>query len=201
MNTREWGHVRARSFAAPRRGHCRRRRLGESRLLQLRCCFTPTPLLWSTTWGWCSSSLSLRRRCSKRDPPWWRLASGPQAISTLSAALGGIVVPAAIYATLVAMGKPVGILVLSMASRLVGARLPVGLRTEDLILVGIVASIEFMVWLFFATAAFPGGDALAQTKMGALLSFVAPLALMTSRFIRRGAARQRPREPRRLATE
>ena len=43
------------------------------------------------------------------------------------------------------------------------------------------ASIGFTVSLFFATAAFPEGAALAETKMGALLSFVAaPLALVTS---------------------
>ena len=39
--------------------------------------------------------------------------------------------------------------------------------------------------LFFATAAFPGGAALAETKMGALLSFgAAPLALVASRLLR-----------------
>jgi NhaA family Na+:H+ antiporter len=37
------------------------------------------------------------------DPSWWRaLASGRQALSPLAAAVGGMVVPAAIYATLVA---------------------------------------------------------------------------------------------------
>ena len=45
--------------------------------------------------------------------------------------------------------------------------------------------IGFTVSLFFATAAFPGGAALAETKMGALLSFVAaPLALVVSRIVR-----------------
>jgi hypothetical protein len=39
--------------------------------------------------------------------------------------------------------------------------------------------------LFFATAAFDGGAALAQTKMGALLSFIAaPLALIVARVCR-----------------
>ena len=87
------------------------------------------------------------------------------------------------------LGKPVGIVLLATAGRLVGARLPAGLRMSDLALVGITASIGFTVSLFFATAAFPGGDALAETKMGALLSFVAaPLALVTSRLIRSGTA-------------
>jgi NhaA family Na+:H+ antiporter len=37
----------------------------------------------------------------------------------------------------------------------------------------VIAGIGFTVALFFATAAFPPGDLLDQTKMGALLSFSA----------------------------
>jgi NhaA family Na+:H+ antiporter len=86
------------------------------------------------------------------------------------------------------VGKPLGVLVFSGASRLVGADLPQGLRMADLLVVGIAASIGFTVSLFFATAAFPAGSALAETKMGALLSFVAaPLALIVARFARRTA--------------
>jgi Na+:H+ antiporter, NhaA family len=84
------------------------------------------------------------------------------------------------------LGKPIGILLFSWVARLAGGSLPPGLRTGDLLVVGIVASIGFTVSLFFATAAFPGGGALAETKMGALLSFVAaPLALAVSRTVRR----------------
>ncbi len=83
------------------------------------------------------------------------------------------------------LGKPVGILLFSSAVRLVGARLPTGLHVQDLVVVGIVAAIGFTVSLFFATAAFPGGEALAETKMGALLSFMAaPLALLASRILK-----------------
>ncbi|MFN2445877.1 MAG: Na+/H+ antiporter NhaA [Vicinamibacterales bacterium] len=65
------------------------------------------------------------------------------------------------------------------------ASLPPGLRLGDLLVVGVAASIGFTVSLFFATAAFPAGSALAETKMGALLSFVAaPVALIVSRVIR-----------------
>jgi NhaA family Na+:H+ antiporter len=82
-------------------------------------------------------------------------------------------------------GKPIGILLFSNAARLVGAHLPTGLRLGDLLVVGIAAAIGFTVSLFFATAAFPGGTALAETKMGALLSFVAaPLAFVASRIWR-----------------
>jgi len=82
-------------------------------------------------------------------------------------------------------GKPIGILLFSGAARLVGASLPQGLRGADLVVVGITAAIGFTVSLFFATAAFPAGAALAETKMGALLSFAAaPIALVASRLLR-----------------
>ena len=81
-------------------------------------------------------------------------------------------------------GKPVGILLFSNVARLAGAQLPPGLRLGDLLVVGIAASIGFTVALFFATAAFPAGTPLAETKMGALLSFVAaPLALIVARVV------------------
>jgi NhaA family Na+:H+ antiporter len=98
------------------------------------------------------------------------------------------------YYVLVALlvGKPMGILVFSGAAVLAGARLPRGLRTADVLTVGIAASIGFTVSLFFATAAFSAGPALAETKMGALLSFVAaPLAFVASRLLR-GRMRAQP---------
>jgi NhaA family Na+:H+ antiporter len=83
------------------------------------------------------------------------------------------------------IGKPVGIMVFSGLARLAGGQLPPGLRATDLFVVGLVAAIGFTVSLFFATAAFPQGSALAETKMGALLSFVAaPVALAMSRLLR-----------------
>ena len=94
------------------------------------------------------------------------------------------------YYVLVALllGKPLGIVVFSYGARLTGARLPDGLTVSDVIVVGIAAAIGFTVALFFATAAFPAGPLLAETKMGALLSFgAAPLALLASRFLRKRA--------------
>jgi NhaA family Na+:H+ antiporter len=86
------------------------------------------------------------------------------------------------------LGKPLGILLFSAGARLAGAHLPPGLRTSDLLLVGVAAAIGFTVSLFFATAAFPQGVALAETKMGALLSFVAaPLAIGLARVLPRAA--------------
>jgi NhaA family Na+:H+ antiporter len=86
------------------------------------------------------------------------------------------------------LGKPLGILLFSAVSRFAGAQLPERLRLGDVLIVGIVASIGFTVSLFFATAAFPGGVALAETKMGALLSFVAaPIAFAVARLREAGA--------------
>ena len=88
------------------------------------------------------------------------------------------------------LGKPIGIVLFSAAARLVGGSLPAGLRPSDVLVVGVAASIGFTVSLFFATAAFPGGDALAETKMGALLSMIAaPLAVAVARAIRPGRHR------------
>jgi Na+:H+ antiporter, NhaA family len=82
------------------------------------------------------------------------------------------------------LGKPIGIILFSGAAVLAGARLPRELRIGDLLVVSIAASIGFTVSLFFATAAFSEGRALSETKMGALLSFVAaPLALAVSRIL------------------
>lgn len=86
------------------------------------------------------------------------------------------------------LGKPIGILLFSAAARLGGASLPAGLRFADLVVIGITAAIGFTVSLFFATAAFPPGAALDETKMGALLSFsAAPLALLAARVLRQRA--------------
>jgi NhaA family Na+:H+ antiporter len=83
------------------------------------------------------------------------------------------------------IGKPIGIMLFSGIARLAGGQLPPGLRPSDLFVVGLVAAIGFTVSLFFATAAFPEGPALAETKMGALLSFVAaPAAFAMSRLLR-----------------
>ncbi len=91
-------------------------------------------------------------------------------------------------------GKPIGILLFSAGARVLGARLPPGMRTADVLTVGIAASIGFTVSLFFATASFPAGSALAEAKMGALLSFLAaPLAIIASRVLRvRSAWASRP---------
>jgi len=69
------------------------------------------------------------------------------------------------------IGKPIGVLAATSISTLVGLRLPRGVTWRDMIVVGIVAGVGFTVALFFATAAFPYGRLLDETKLGALLSF------------------------------
>ena len=82
-------------------------------------------------------------------------------------------------------GKPIGILLFSGAARLAGARLPARAPSGRLDCGRHHCGDRFTVSLFFATAAFPAGAELAETKMGALLSFgAAPLALVASRLLR-----------------
>jgi len=69
------------------------------------------------------------------------------------------------------VGKPAGILAATAVAALAGLRLPAHVTWRDMTVVGIIAGIGFTVALFFATAAFPYGRLLDETKMGALLSF------------------------------
>ncbi len=80
------------------------------------------------------------------------------------------------------IGKPAGILAATAVAAFAGLRLPAHVTWRDMTVVGIVAGIGFTVALFFATAAFPYGRLLDETKLGALLSFGAF-------FIALGAAR------------
>ncbi len=83
------------------------------------------------------------------------------------------------------IGKPVGIIVATGAGTLAGLRKPAHVTWRDMIVVGIIAGIGFTVALFFATAAFPYGRLLDETKLGALLSFSAFfLGLMAARILK-----------------
>lgn len=70
----------------------------------------------------------------------------------------------------VLVGKPLGIVGFSSAGAVFGMRLPAGVTSRDLVVVGCAAAIGFTVALFFATAAFPPGPLLDETKLGALLT-------------------------------
>ena len=81
------------------------------------------------------------------------------------------------------IGKPVGILLMTVAAVRAGLTRPAGLAYADILVVGMAAGMGFTVALFFATAAFPPGPALDGAKMGALLSFLAgPLAILAGKI-------------------
>ena len=80
------------------------------------------------------------------------------------------------------IGKPLGIVLMTLIGVAVGLRIPGSLSFRALVLLGVTAGIGFTVALFFATAAFPPGDNLNEVKMGALLSFVAfPLSILLAK--------------------
>ena len=82
----------------------------------------------------------------------------------------------------IVIGKPVGIVLLPAVAAWIGLPRPPGLTWADLLTVGCAAGIGFTVALFFATAAFPPGPLLDQTKMGALMSIgAAALAFAAAR--------------------
>jgi NhaA family Na+:H+ antiporter len=129
---------------------------------------------------------------------WWKT---PVAVVLFAFALVNAGVPfssvgTGTWAVLVAVlgGKPLGIVGFTLVGGAVGLRLPHGFDWRELVVVGCAAAIGFTVALFFATAAFPDGVYLAQTKTGALLSVAGALmaavvaaALRVGRF---GRARQ-----------
>lgn len=80
-----------------------------------------------------------------------------------------------IVLTAILLGKPIGIVSCTALSVAAGLHRPVGVSWRDLTVLGVIAGIGFTVALFFATAAFPDGKLLDQTKMGALLSFSAAI--------------------------
>jgi NhaA family Na+:H+ antiporter len=84
-------------------------------------------------------------------------------------------------------GKPIGIGIAVALALAAGLRLPARFGWRDLIVVGCAAGIGFTVALFFATAAFPPGPLLDQTKLGALLSVSGALVtLAAARVLRAG---------------
>ena len=85
--------------------------------------------------------------------------------------------------TAILVGKPLGILSATALGGAAGLHRPAGVTWRDLFVLGMVAAIGFTVALFFATAAFPSGALLNETKMGALLSFSAALLATGAAFV------------------
>jgi Na+:H+ antiporter, NhaA family len=91
------------------------------------------------------------------------------------------------------LGKPIGIVLSTALCVARGLHKPAGVTWRDIVVVGIIAGIGFTVALFFATAAFPPGELLDETKMGALLSFSASALAIAAAFVLRvGRFRPRP---------
>jgi NhaA family Na+:H+ antiporter len=88
-----------------------------------------------------------------------------------------------LVASALVIGKPAGIVLMTVAAVRAGLTRPSGLSYADVMVLGVAAGIGFTVALFFATAAFPPGPALDAAKMGALLSFLAaPLAVLAGKI-------------------
>jgi len=89
------------------------------------------------------------------------------------------------------VGKPLGVFATTfLLAKFTGASLDENLAWRDVLGVSLLAGIGFTVSLFFATAAFPPGPLLDETKMGALISFVAAgVAIVLGRLVGLRSAR------------
>ena len=81
------------------------------------------------------------------------------------------------------LGKPIGIVLSTALCVAAGLHKPIGVTWRDMVVLGTIAGIGFTVALFFATAAFPPGELLDETKMGAVLSFSAALLATVTAFV------------------
>jgi len=77
-----------------------------------------------------------------------------------------------------------------VVAKQMGLHAPGGIRYRDATVMAAAAAIGFTVSLFFATAAFPPGRLLDETKMGALMSFLAAgVAIVLGRLVGPRSAR------------
>jgi NhaA family Na+:H+ antiporter len=120
---------------------------------------------------------------------WWRV---PVQVVLLFFGLANAGVPLTrvgtttwVVAVSLMAGKPLGILLTTVAAGWLGFRRARGLDLRSVLLTGIAAGIGFTVALFFTTAAFSPGPVQDEAKIGALLSFLAaPLAIWAGRLVR-----------------
>lgn len=132
-----------------------------------------------------------------RFAQWWRV---PVQVILFFFGLANAGVPLAgigpatwLVASALLIGKPVGILLMTVAAVRAGLTRPAGLAYADVLVLGVAAGIGFTVALFFATAAFPPGPTLDGAKMGTLLSFLgAPVAVLAGKI---SGSRNRGRAP------
>jgi NhaA family Na+:H+ antiporter len=85
------------------------------------------------------------------------------------------------------VGKPLGISVAIALAVAAGLRLPDRFGWGDVVVIGFASGIGFTVALFFATASFPPGPLLDETKIGALASLAAgAVAVVVAKLLRSG---------------
>ena len=95
--------------------------------------------------------------------------------------------------TAILAGKPIGIGIAVALAVSAGLKLPTHVDWRDMAVVGCAAGLGFTVALFFATAAFPPGAALDQSKLGALFSVAsAGVAFAAAAVLRVGRFRASP---------
>jgi NhaA family Na+:H+ antiporter len=95
--------------------------------------------------------------------------------------------------TAIVAGKPIGIGIAVALAVGAGLKLPTDVDWRDIAVAGCAAGLGFTVALFFATAAFPPGPALDQSKLGALLSVAsAGVAFAAAAVLRVGRFRASP---------
>jgi NhaA family Na+:H+ antiporter len=113
---------------------------------------------------------------------WWHrpveIVLGAFGLVNAGVPLGGMGRGTWVVLVAILVGKPLGIGGATWIGRQLSLEIDRGITGRDVLVSGLVAGIGFTVALFFATAAFPAGDLLEETKMGALLSFAAaPLSV------------------------
>ena len=85
------------------------------------------------------------------------------------------------------VGRPIGILLAAGLAIAAGLELPHRFGWREMVVIALVASPSFTFGLFFATAVFPVGPLLIETKMGAISTVAgAPLAIVAARLLRVG---------------
>jgi Na+:H+ antiporter, NhaA family len=122
-----------------------------------------------------------------RFAAWWRVPVQVMlflfGLANAGVPLSGVGPATWLVAAALLVGKPAGIVLMTVLAARAGLARPAGVGYGDVMVIGVTAGIGFTVALFFATAAFPPGPALDAAKMGALLSFLgAPLAIGLARI-------------------
>ncbi|QEF97625.1 Na(+)/H(+) antiporter NhaA [Stieleria maiorica] len=120
---------------------------------------------------------------------WWKepveLILGLFALVNAGVVLSSVGAGTWLVTTGLFVGKPLGILAFSyFAVKVLKLELPGGMNLKHVAVIGCIASLGFTVALFVSTAAFPNpGPIQDSVKMGALLSFLAPVTALAAAWL------------------